>query len=507
MKVKSTIEIIVTLAILGLVYYFLRLPTSQLPLAFYDDGEILYHVLAALKGLIPYKDDINHHFLGYILPYIALSKITGFSPELARSMGFVNQITLGLGVFLILRISFGYWWSLLGGLLALSAREPWVLGTFVQYQIALYFVYVLLLALKGLQRQSIYFLYSSAVLAGFALLADQRALLIAPLPICAYFLLRKKWSWSEFCILKSSYLIFPFTAVLFLYHHNALVPFLEQTLIYPFKYRIGNKDAFDKIWDIFVIHKYLFSLTPFLLVAGCLGVVSILYFFKKNSDLERACNKLLLISFPLVFIMSSLGGRDFDYYTIFWLPILAIAAIHSSSWLPLLRTPLKIALKALLTAPILFSLLAVPNNIPSQASSLPDDGINEIVSYLKSNMEDRDTIYVWGYRLDLYVRLGRVSSSPFASRISINPDEQVLGQDREKNIDPKYQQLFFQQFKSSPPTYLVLFRREGHPHFDSPADAFIHQTIESGAYRHELKVEKKDFLGKTCTFEIYKLVK
>jgi hypothetical protein len=115
-------------AALTVVYLVVRLPLLAHPLIYYDDGQSLYHTMALLRGLVPYRDHTNHHFMGYLIPYLLTAKVIGLSLHLVTVVQLLSQAATGAGLYLCARRFCGPVPALVATLLVVTAREPWVLG-------------------------------------------------------------------------------------------------------------------------------------------------------------------------------------------------------------------------------------------------------------------------------------------------------------------------------------------------------------------------------------------
>ena len=90
------------------LYAVLRVPIWHLDLPHHDDGETLYHALAMLHGLVPYRDDLNHHFMGYVVPYVMASKVFGFGPGIIKLVALITQVGTACGLYLCARFFVGH---------------------------------------------------------------------------------------------------------------------------------------------------------------------------------------------------------------------------------------------------------------------------------------------------------------------------------------------------------------------------------------------------------------
>jgi hypothetical protein len=466
-------------------------------LAFYDDAENLYHAFALARGQIPYLDDFNHHFEGFVAEYLIGGLLLGFSPMLIRACALFNQTAMAYGVFLCAAEILPRRFAVLAAVFAISAREPWVLGFYPQYQINLVLVYVVWSALRALRGNETCWICFSSFLCGILLTFDQRTALAPIIPAAAMFLTRQGGSPRRWTASLAACLAAPAAALVWLYFHGALGGFIEQTVIFPLRFRsAGNAGIFAKAIEL---HRYLPELTPHLVAGGLIGVAALARKFSASGAV-----KLFFASAVPIAVMPLVGGRDFDYYTLPWIPWLAIAAAASPeffkgefvrrAWLVLLWS-----------APVI-SLLAAAHFLatPDAGPRNEGDGTREVEAFLRGDLASSDSLFIWGYRLEPYIALQRTSAYPFANTILIHPDSSIKDPaKRALHVYPKYEALFERLLTERPPQVVVTFTREGSED-DSPAQRVLYKTLAQ-RYRREFSVEKRDFKGALCTYVVYRL--
>lgn len=502
------------------LYGLFRAPTSDLGLAYYDDGETLYHAFATNQGLVPYRDNYNHHFLGYIIPFLITGSLTN---DWMLSFTLVRGATIVLSALLLFvlvrrwtRLSCG----ILAGSLLLSAREPWVLAFFQQYQINLFIIlgWVLLARFLTKTRGSSPLLGYAGVIYGCAFVFDQRALLLLSIPFFVIMFRsfagigapgelfpKKQERPSLFHLLKdvltlSAGFCAPVVACLiYLWNHDAFTSWFQQTIYYPFFFRAAPLPFSDKLKVWCSLYMHLPTQSPFLFVTGLVGLIAL--FLTKIPPHLQPAKLLIASSLPALFFMPLMGGRDFDYYTITWFPLLALTATVATQLFKeraLMRRMHSILLSAALLIPLIESI----TNLPSRSSRYSGDGIEEVVSYLQASGASRNSVYLWGYRLELYVHLGQVSPLPFASRIFIHPDQQ-FPENREERVYPLYRDRFFNLLNSKPPEYIIWFTQDSNPELPSLAEDALRKLVQ-GEFREVYTLTKPDFRGHWSSYKIYR---
>lgn len=509
-RLDRWVEICVVPLVLLATYVFLKHPTHNLDLAFYDDGDTLYHVQSLMAGRIPYLEDAGHHFFGYLLPFVLASKIVGFSVNLIHQVAAVHQVLTGFFVYLICRSFSGPLLSLLGGLLCLSAREPYVIGFFQQYQLNTIMVcgwWLLTLSQKRFWLLSLFIL-------GVGFMFDQRALFFCIPPLISLIIStgRSALPLQEFNSAFRSlmlnllcgiviFLLPALAALAWLTLNSGLHEFYRQTIVFPALYRSGGS-LFESLKISLVSLSFLWEKTPILLVTGLFGL---LYPIAKGLFLHR-----LWIIPP--FLMILLSGRVYDYYSIPFLPVLSVLCIialkqllseryqpaHSS----VLRnffsfTVFRLIPLLAVASPVGHSIFIASHMSPLESSN---DGTQTLVKFLQSEMKPEDSLYVWSYRLDLYARLGKLSTSRYANPLMVQPDSQALG--KEENVFPEAVAHFKQEFATNPPTFLVIFKRNGKQ-LISPLDPLINAALHKN-YDQVLNLTSTDFTDIKCEYLVYR---
>lgn len=511
------------------LYTLFRAPTSDLGLAYYDDGETLYHTFATNQGLVPYRDNYNHHFLGYIIPFL----ITGsLIHDWMLSFTVVRCATIVLSA-LLLSVLVRRWTTTSSGLLAgsllVSAREPWVLAFFQQYQLNLFIIlgWVLLTQSVKRTRGSSLSLLLAGLTYGSALVFDQRALLLVSIPlfVIAYRTFAcnsvqedlsqvkrgsepSRWSQyrsslfhllRDFVVFCAGFCAPVVGCLLYLWSHDALTSWFQQTIYYPLFFRAAPLPFSEKLKVWYALYSHLPVQSPFLFLTGVFGLIAL--FITKVPPHLFPAKLLVACSLPALLFMPLMGGRDFDYYTITWFPALALTATLAVQLYrdgTITRRIHSILLSAALLIPILESL----SNLPSRSTRYSGDGIEEVVSYLQATGASRQSVYVWGYRLELYARLGQVSALPFASRIFIHPDQQ-FPENREERVYPLYLNRFIALLNSKPPQYVIWFTQEKNQELSSSAEEAL-KTLVKRQYHEVYTLTKRDFRGHSSSYRVYR---
>ena len=496
---KTLLRELGVVLLLTVTYLTLKFPLFSPWLYYYDDGETLYHAFSILSGRIPYRDDITHHFVGYVLLFVILGKFFGISTILIPVVGALNQIASSYLLYRTLRLLTTPVRSLAGALLLLSAREPWVLSFFPLYQVNLLMVALWYLTLKSVVDHRPYLLKLAALIAGFAFICDQRALILILIPLTGAYLLRSKLSANDRWNIFLLYATPPTVSLLLLKLYGALPSFVEQTIIYPHLYRSGGT-AGGIVAHQLELHAPLFSQTPLLVVFAALGIVSLVL---RRATLHRPIPRgaVLAACIPAVAI-PLVGGRGFDYYTIPYLPLLSALAVWS---LDLLPKGVRSSGVALLFVPPLLSLCSTHSLYRSdQIRNYYGDGAKDLVQFFEREDPLRQaSVYIWGYRPDLYIYLQRLSPNRFVNRQFIHPDAGIADPlARVRYVYPDYEEEFLRLFSTTPPDYLVVFSRP--PSLTSHADDVVSQRLPI-LYKKLYSNTFQCLTGESCTFDIYRI--
>jgi len=507
---SRSVVIVFAILLLSISYYLFKLPLKYAPIAFYDDGEILYHAFNIHKGGIPYLDDISHHFLGYVFPIYLWGNIFDFTPYLVRQFALFNQVLVGLGLIFILRQFVSSGWAIISALLYISAREPFVTGFPIQYEINVLFVFILFFAIKFIKEPRSSNLIISYLLSGIAFTFDQRALLLTFIPLftSVYEYRRRKKLESPFLSIFLSFLAWismPLLSLLYLWRNGALYSFYEQTILYPSQFRIKSYSLLEILIQGIDLHKYLFITTFEFTWLAIIGYIVVLLDKKIRERIPQYLRVILLILPIPLFLIAAAGTRDYDYYTIVWFPYLAILTGLLTLYIE--RTSRVMKLSFL----IIFLIALVPPYFKSlyllkeaQFSNPSSDGSIETAEYLNENLTPQDTVFIWGYRLDLLTRIDRLSYLPFTNQIMIHPDRKITGPDRDLHIYKPYEEFFINSLSKDPPNYLINFNRKEYDNLSSRSSEVVKNLILQN-YDLKFEIQRKDIFGGEPSFQVYKL--
>ncbi|MBX7143047.1 MAG: hypothetical protein K1X79_01215 [Oligoflexia bacterium] len=488
--------------LLGMLYFALRIPFRAHGILFLDDGETLYHALSLLKGQLWYRDDVSHHFLGYALPFYWTAKLLGFSENLLAILALLHQTATAWGLYLISR----RWVSAIPALgvacLYISAREPFNFGFYQQFQINLFFVFTLLLAQLALQRNNLFFALLSSLTAGAALLIDQRCLFLALIPALLVWMLPRR-SMRRTIILMLCYTLPALAAIYWLVTNGVWSDFVDQTWRFPKEFRAGSLTIFQMLAIGTYAHRHLIFATPTMLLLGLIGLLGLVRTIKHNKS--NGEYMLILLSGLALLPMPFVGSRDFPHYLLTWHPFLALC----TAFLPQAFSALRARLMPLLIlAPFITTFVALQDSLELRKDPAltenQGDGREQVLAELRQQMADKDTLLVWGYRLDIYAALQKTAAYRQANTLFIQPDSEIkYSADRARHVDPKYLAEFKQGLSQQPPTFVVLYWRDRSPLLESEANTALLNLVHTN-YELIKSVAAQDLLKSHVTWEIWK---
>jgi len=504
-RLEALLESALALLVLIPAVFLVRQLFADLPAYFHDEGETLYRTMLMLRGGVPYRDDLTHHFVGYVIPYLLAAPFLGLTDALPHQLGTVNQVLVGLGVFLCLRLLTGFAWSLVAALLAACAREPWVESFYVQHELNLLQMAIWYGCLRYILRGSRCAFLLAGVVAGLSFVFDQRAVaFIAYLPIALMMrqrVQREAWGavagWG-----LVSVLIAPACAAAYLVLHGAFSEFIQQTIVFPALYRRGSQSVAASLWQGILLHRYLFTLSPLLALGAVFGLFGVYRMWRdRPAPWQAAVLFLLLTAIPLI-PMQMLGGRDYNYYTITMLPLMAALAAFGYGIFQENRG-FRLVFLIFLTLPTVLGIVeAGAAKRDPIVRDYRGDGLNETVDFLQKVLLPTDTLYVWNYRLAIYTRLGRLAPTRSANEIMIHPDSLVLGPERIAHVFPRYETEFLNWISRTPPTYIVWFDRTGQEKRTSRVRDVVESLI-AAHYREVFSIQRRDLTRSDCTYRVF----
>ncbi|RMD85347.1 MAG: hypothetical protein D6808_05435, partial [Candidatus Dadabacteria bacterium] len=254
------------------------------------------------------------------------------------------------------------------------------------------------------------------------------------------------------------------------------------------------------------MHKHLFAPSNLPVFVICFFGFLVLFFDIRGRyiELPKWYLGLLRASFVPIGAMVFLGSREYFIYIVSWFPYLALLFPIGVSYFSKKPSPLRAGYAVL----VFFVLMMPPLNVvrllgEKDLIRYAFDGTENVAAFLKENMDPNSTIYVIGYRLDLYVRVGALSFYPFANWIMVHPDRQIRGAARKFHVYPKYERLFLRLINQRKPDYMVVFRNSDMPRLTSKVSEVFNTIIETN-YSPVFALSRKNPLGRTVSYRVYK---
>jgi hypothetical protein len=482
-------------------YYLIRLPLSPLALAYYDDGENLYHTLSLLQSEIPYLQDYNHHFIGYLLPLYIVGACIGFTPDLYHYTYPLIQGITGMLVIAIVMRSFSFKTALAAALLVVTAREPYMLGHYIQITLNPIWLGMLLCSMRFIERNHLTTLIGCGLLWGLGICSDQRTVFFGAIPLIAILVQRERSFFLKLSTLGLCAAILPTLALASLWYNGALLSWYEQTIYFPSTYRVASSTPLStlKLW--LENHRYLITETPILALLALSGLIYLILSIVKKLVSRDAL--LIASTLPALSAFIALGGRDYDYYSIIALPLLGLLAPYSLALAPD-RPRAQLGISACIIAQILLApILSLGLFFDKEFQAYSGDGVGEVVHYLAKNSSPGEKIYLLGYRLDLFVKLGRTSGYPFSSQIFYIPDAAIESKDHQAHIYPEYYERFKETLTSTPPAWIVRFKTSAVGDLVREAERYV-ETLTTSQYEKRFETSRMNHVGERISFTVWK---
>lgn len=502
--ITAGIEPLIVFLICSALLLVLRIPYFGLPILYFDDGETLYHAFALLQGLIPYRDIYTHHFVGYVLPIAALVEIFGYSIDLIRWAYIGNQALLGVGIWLLSRLFFSRTYALVAAPLAVTAREPFVYSFFPLAQVSCLATFVTWLSLYGIKSRCLVPILCSTFLCSVGFLIDQRAILLLALPFLSTIMLpeqpgRRKI--RNLLICCGTFIIIPASFLFVLWRLEILEQFIHQTFIFPARFRVASLSLAARLNTAFIMHRHLILDTPLLCALALIGYLRMTTSLGIRSIEDRTCLMILAFMPAVYFTMAALGGRDFSYYTLPWLPWLAVIAVFS---VELLERWGRLITCVILLSPLAITALSMPAFLAFVPELTRRDEALRIASFINQEASPDETLFVFGYRPDIYASIPKLGASPLVNVIYIHPDSLIREYNQRLNhIDPDIEREFMDWFNRTPPDWLVIADLGLGEADDSPSATLV-KGAAAEKYSLRIRTNGPTVEGKPTSLSLYR---
>ncbi len=383
------------------------LPWGRIRFPVSDFAEMVYEIRRIELGFVPYRDTVTHHYLGYVVPFVALGSLVDWTPWLLKSAAVFFHFLTAVFVWLALREVRGPRTAWLGAFLAVTLGWFWSwqgFGFNVQSLLAPVIASLIFFVIRACARASATALSMAALSSGILLTWDPRTLAFLPLLVIPAMVVPAWRRWRAIALAASTLLLPPFCAAAYLLRAGAWRDFVEQTFVYPLAYRnhgvTFDVAAFVRTWLGTWLGGELLAVP--LMVAGLAAVLRV----DARAWLKAVC--VIAIGSALVYAIA--GGRPYPNYFMVFAPILLILIAQLPELAGRARPDLARVLAAALVAlgvfcglrPLLLwqstgSIFLTPNEATIEAAA----------AYLRANTTREDKVLVWGYSPGIYVLADR----------------------------------------------------------------------------------------------------
>jgi 4-amino-4-deoxy-L-arabinose transferase-like glycosyltransferase len=469
-----------------LIVFILRLPAFWTPILDVDEAQFAGFAHSLLSGGIPYIDSVDTKPLGIYFFFAAVFKIFGVNNLIAVHIA--TALWAALTAYFCLRIAKRLYSPRAGLISALfyAVFTTTYIPKFISTSIVVIMMLPLTMSIDALlmweSSKKARYLLISGFLWGTACLFKYQAGI--NLFVAALYLLFFKPLYLEKSLRKTGVLPFLiFTAggaiaalifVSYLVAAGAWDAFVFWSLKGSMAY-VEAASSLTSFWMNLAVRGGAIAASAFVL--WYFGIWQsghlITRFFKSSRTNAVKCEEyLVLIWFLLSIIPVCTGGKFYGHYFLQLYPALSILAAGSAmrffSWLD---SPGKIRLKQMAYSLFIAGLL-VPSigffgarlyadKIYSAIGEENPKNYIPIAKYIKTNTNENDRIFVWGFATPIYIYSNRLGASRFlwcdwlTGRVSGTPSARDEFFDTTPYITKGSWQLFFQDMNKNKPLYFI----------------------------------------------------
>lgn len=375
--------------------------------------------------MIPYRDVETHHFIGFVVPFWILDKLIEITPAvidlMAITFNFINSILI---YFLVRELTNNKPASKVAALFAASAGWLWSWGgaSFNNQSFFLPLLNLLiLLTVISIKKGNLSYLISTSFLYGILLTFDIRLIVFIPLIFiilinnAEYRLITK--SLLSFCAIST----YPIILILLLYSNDALLPFIEHAIKFPFfaKSTGLNSEYFTRGISLL---GFAAGSQPFIFILLAIGIA---LFSLSNSNIYLRLVIIITLAAGVLYVIAA--GRDRPNYCLIFYPV-CFTSIGLSVALSLSRDFLKKIVNICLVLGFLIVTILPVSLILTTGSIFLNPQLEVITNSLRvieRLSDENDHILVTGYMPSIYVLSKRFSSIRDISLNSITGDNEV----------------------------------------------------------------------------------
>jgi len=419
---------------------------------------MVFEVRRLQLGFVPYRDTFTHHFLGYLAPFYALGSIVVLTPAVLKVACLCFNFITAILVWLTLRELGDRRAAWLGAFLTVTAGWFWswhAFGFNIQSYLTPALAAVILLAVRasiGGRRGS---LYACAFWCGVLATFDQRAMLFSTLlavPIAFAPGLRQT---RVLGVTTVALAIVPLIGIGYLWQAGALRDFIEQTLVFPLRYRNTGVP--------FAVGPFLSAWLGSWVGGERIAVPVMLASALAACIVERrlAVRTLWLLTLGCAAGYAALGGRPYPNYFLIFGPVslllMSLAPSYAATWSRTAGRALGIALVVLgvfcAVRPALLRSATGSVFLPANETT-----IDAVAAHVRERTSPNDGLLVWGFAPQIYVLSDRFRTFRDAGLLSVAGANFASTDARAQGRVPNMVREFDRYLKETPPRMIVSYR-------------------------------------------------
>jgi hypothetical protein len=390
----------------------------------------VYQARRLQLGYVPYRDTFTHHFNGYVLPFYLIGSVAPLTPFVLKVASLCFNFATAILVFLILREIADSRIGWIGAFLAVTTGWFWNWQGFA-FNIQSYLVPILslmlLLIIRSFTQKNRAAFCGAALCGGVLLIFDQRAAVMLVLLVLPPLFLQEARQARTLGEAAVSFALVPSLCALYLWRAGAWTDFIEQTVIFPLRYRNHGLNtglsAPAREWLLAWLGYDRISVV--LMLVGLAGALL--------CDKRGWLKTLFVVAVMSASAYSMAGGRLYPNYFLVFAPIALVLMTLTVWYANTLSTSLAVGVGTIL---ILLGLSASFRSIAFSGKRSPfqetDNTVDVAARYLREHTDAQDPILVWGYAPQIYVLSDRFRSFKDAGLLSVAganfsstlPDEQ-----------------------------------------------------------------------------------
>jgi hypothetical protein len=458
---RSTLAVGWWLALFGLNVLGI-LPWAHVEFPIVDLGETVYHARRLQLGYVPYRDTFTHHFIGYVLPFYAIQSMVPLTPLVLKIASLCFNFSTAIVVFLIVREIADSWTGLIGAFLAVTIGWFWNWEGFafnIQSCLVPIFSLMLLLVIRTFTRVSRAAFCGAAICGGTLLIFDQRAAALSSVLVLPPLLLSDARRPGFFGAAVASFAFCPLLAGLYLWRAGAWADFIEQTLIFPLRYRNHGLETgiASQLSAWFAAWLGYESIPMGLMLVGLAAVLL--------CDTRRWLKVLFVVALISASAYSMAGGRLYPNYFLVCAPLVLVLGSLIVWYSKARSASLAVAAVTLL---IVVGVAACVKALAISGDRSPftqqtDNTVDVVARYLHAHTSAQDRILVWGYAPQIYVLSDRFHTFKDAGLLSVAGANFSSTSPEDQGRIPHMVREFDEFLTLTPPKSIVFYEMTRNP--------------------------------------------